>query len=140
MTDHCLSRSLLAALLVLAACQARPPDQPEAEKQPCSPTYLRVPADQSECSVWVGATFEFGFKVAVVGCSDDLASVEDSEVALIQSTVERLVSEVNFRVLLIHRDQALRQMFSAEINDSLGRKVATDVLVFDVHTGESDIP
>lgn len=140
MTDHRCFQGLVAAFLVLSACQAHPPDQPLARKQPCSPKYLRIPADQSECSVWVGATFEFGFKIAVVGCSDDLESIDDSEEALIRSTVERLVSDVNFQVLSIHSNQALRQRFSAAINESHGRKVATDVFVFDVHTGEGDIP
>ncbi len=126
--------------MLFLACGSENRNSSTTEDGECTPTYLRAPSNNDVCSVWVGGLFEFSFRFAIVGCSDDLASVGDSETIAIQQTMEKLVGEVNFRILGLHSDPSLRQRFSAKINETIGRDIVTDVLVFDIHTGEGNIP
>lgn len=93
----------------------------------CKPSFLEL--SSQEISVDAGAV-QFGLRVALIGCSRDLHTIQAAEMETARSVISSAVKEFGWRFLNASQDQDLRDLMVDRVNQQLNRKVVTDILVY----------
>lgn len=102
----------------------------EAQAPGCTPSFIEVsPLEPIRAEV---GSWEILFKVALIGCSEDLRAVTQKE---IESLKREFISPEEWSNLVLVTEETLQELRKRALqvtNRILGRQVATDILFHDI--------
>lgn len=102
----------------------------ETQAPGCTPSFIEIsPSEPIRAEV---GSWEILFKVALIGCLEDLRAVTQEE---IESLKREFISPEECSNLLLVTEETLRELRKRALqttNRNLGRQIATDILFHDI--------
>lgn len=98
----------------------------------CTPSFLGLSTDEIVAEY---GHARFGIRVALVGCSNELSAIRPEEIAEIRSVLASSLRDHGWR-FLDGQSLELRRLLVSRVNNSVGRRLVTDIFVYSFSSEE----